>query len=189
MYSTKNPVAIQSQKWLVSALLELMQKKSYESITIKEIAQKADLDRSTFYRNFNSKQDVLNFYLDSLAQDYISRISELHELDMHKIFKVFLDFCNTNLDFIVLLRENGLSNLLLEVFNMRLPYVHQLFQCKFPYQISNANIELVLAFNAGGMWNLLMRWIDNGLIQSQADLAQVFKEVSVFNSMKEGKGL
>ncbi|POP34300.1 TetR/AcrR family transcriptional regulator, partial [Blautia producta] len=101
MYSTQNPIAIQSQKWLVSALLVLMQKKAYKSITIKEIARKADLDRSTFYRNFKSKQDILNFHLDSLTQDYISKISELNELDMQKIFKVFLDFCNVNLDFII----------------------------------------------------------------------------------------
>ena len=189
MYSTQNPIAIQSQKWLVSALLVLMQKKAYKSITIKEIARKADLDRSTFYRNFKSKQDILNFHLDSLTQDYISKISELNELDMQKIFKVFLDFCNVNLDFIISLRRNGLSNLLLEGLNMRLPFIHELFQSKLPYKISEPNIELVLAFNAGGMWNLLMRWIDNGLIQNSADLTQVFKEASLFNSKREEKGL
>lgn len=72
---------------------------------------------------------------------------------------------------------------------MRLPFIHELFQSKLPYKISEPNIELVLAFNAGGMWNLLMRWIDNGLIQNSADLTQVFKEASLFNSKREEKGL
>lgn len=59
IFSTNNPVAIQSQKWLVTALLDLMKEKPYNKITIKEIAEKADLDRSTFYRNINSKEAVL----------------------------------------------------------------------------------------------------------------------------------
>lgn len=61
IYNTQNPVALQSQKWLVEALLALMREKPYRDIKIKDITNKAQVDRSTFYRNFSSKEDILNF--------------------------------------------------------------------------------------------------------------------------------
>lgn len=184
VFSTDNPIAIQSQEWLVTALLDLMKEKPYNKITITEIAKKADLDRSTFYRNFNSKEAVLNCYLDLLTREYIKRIAETDEVDMSKVSMIFLEFWHENLDFVCSLRENGLSNFLLEAFNTRLPYIHKLIQDKFTYTISAEHLEFALAFNAGGMWNLLMKWIDTGFVQSYTDLASAFEEISCFNFKK-----
>lgn len=151
MYLSQNPIAKQSQQWLTTALLGLMKEKPYYTITIKDISQKADLDRSTFYRNFSSKEEILYNHIDILMQTYINKLSQLHEVDMQIVFKVFLNFCNENLNFIITLRKTGLSNLLLEAFNIRLPIILKLFYSKFPYKISDNHIEFVLAFNAGGM--------------------------------------
>ena len=54
-----------------------MKTKKYSDITIKELAQKAGVDRKTFYRNFKSKEDVLRFYLDRTCQDYIARLNKV----------------------------------------------------------------------------------------------------------------
>lgn len=82
MYSTQNPIAKQSQQWLVIALLDLMDEKTYTSISVKEISKKADLNRSTFYRNFNSKEELLNYHLDILMQEYIDKLLQLKDFDM-----------------------------------------------------------------------------------------------------------
>ena len=184
MYSTQNPIAKQSQQWLVTALLDLMNDKNYTSISIKEISKKADLDRSTFYRNFNSKEELLNYHLDSLMQEYIDELQQLKDFDMKNVCKVFFKFCNKNVNFIISLRKNGLSNLLLEAFNVRLPIIHKLFRNKFPYKVSEVNLEFVLAFNAGGMWNLLMKLIDNNSVKNFDDLTVIYEEISNFNFFK-----
>lgn len=103
-----------------------MKEKSYNTITIKEIALKAALDRSTFYRNFDSKEDVLNFHLDVLSQDYIHRIEQSRDVDTKKVFRIFLEFCNDHLEFFCSLRRNGLTTFLLEAFNSRLGAAPQL---------------------------------------------------------------
>ena len=41
------------------ALLELLDKKDYEFITIKEICQKAGVNRSTFYLHYENIDDLL----------------------------------------------------------------------------------------------------------------------------------
>ena len=48
----ENPIAAQSKQMILKALLELMECKAYNSISIKELAECAGLDRKTFYRNF-----------------------------------------------------------------------------------------------------------------------------------------
>lgn len=105
IYSTDNPIAIQSQKWLVAALLDLMKEKPYDKISIKEIAEKADLDRSTFYRNFKSKENVLNLYLNELAEKYVNNLVEAGEIDMRKVSKIFLELMYEHIDFISALRK------------------------------------------------------------------------------------
>lgn len=185
MFLTKNPVAIQSQKWIVASLLDLMKIKPYNVITIKELTEKADLDRSTFYRNFKSKEDVLNNHLNYLVIEYINKLNELQEYNMLNIFIAFLEFCDDNISFIISLRKNGLSNLLLEVFNNQLPNIHQIFQNQLAYTVKADYTEFILAFNAGGMWNLLMKWIDNDLKQSKEELIQGFEELLNFNALKE----
>ncbi len=48
-----------SKQALTTALLELLRQQSYQSITIQDIAGRANIGRSTFYRHFQSKADVL----------------------------------------------------------------------------------------------------------------------------------
>lgn len=185
MYSTDNPIAIQSQKWLVAALLDLMKEKPYGKISIKEIAEKADLDRSTFYRNFKSKEDVLNLYLNELAEMYVNRLVKAGEIDMRKVSKIFLELMYEHIDFISALKKNELSGFLLDAFNKYLPHIHKLTQDKFPHTISEEHLEFALAFNAGGMWNILMKWIDEDFVHSYTDIVKAFYEISNFNFVKK----
>jgi len=48
-----------SKSALIKAFAELLQRQSYQSITIQTITERANIGRSTFYRHFQSKADVL----------------------------------------------------------------------------------------------------------------------------------
>ena len=48
------------------ALFQLMETRPYAEITIREIAEVAGVSRSSFYRNFNTKEELLNTYITSL---------------------------------------------------------------------------------------------------------------------------
>ena len=45
---------------MVLALIALMEKKSFESITIKELCEKADVNRSTFYSHYQNLNELLD---------------------------------------------------------------------------------------------------------------------------------
>ena len=59
-----NPVAQKNQDAFCTALFQLLMKKPLEKISVTELCHTADLDRTTFYRSFESKDDVLDYYLD-----------------------------------------------------------------------------------------------------------------------------
>lgn len=48
-----------SRESLHHALVELVLEKGYEAVTIKDIVERANVGRSTFYAHYNSKEDLL----------------------------------------------------------------------------------------------------------------------------------
>lgn len=55
---------------IADALLSLLKDKSISEITIEEIVNKAEVGRTTYFRNFSSKQEVITFKLITLWKRY-----------------------------------------------------------------------------------------------------------------------
>ncbi|MFV0393506.1 MAG: TetR/AcrR family transcriptional regulator, partial [Coprobacillaceae bacterium] len=49
---------------LTESLLLLMETKEYSQISITDIAKKAGVSRMAYYRNFDNKEDILEYYFD-----------------------------------------------------------------------------------------------------------------------------
>lgn len=76
MNQTENPIALQSKRWIMDSLIDLMNKKTFQDITISELVAHADLGRRTFYRHFTSKEEVLESYLNTLIKDFIVHLEK-----------------------------------------------------------------------------------------------------------------
>lgn len=55
-----------TRKLLQEALFELTLEKGFAAVTVRDIAERAMVNRSTFYRHYLDKHDLLDQYLDSL---------------------------------------------------------------------------------------------------------------------------
>lgn len=53
------------------AMLELLAEKDYNSISVSELAERAGVARMSFYRNFNSTDDVLEDIANDLFYIFI----------------------------------------------------------------------------------------------------------------------
>lgn len=84
MYHIKNDKrSIQSSNWLYNALVELMKENEYSKITITRLVDKAKLGRATFYRNFDSIDDILRLNCDKAFSDlYIFFIEDYRALKL-----------------------------------------------------------------------------------------------------------
>ena len=61
--ATQNRQVQRTKSWIFEALMQLMEKKPYDKITVSDIADKAGVARPTFYRNYDDKEDVVFEYL------------------------------------------------------------------------------------------------------------------------------
>ena len=78
---------------LRKALIDLILEKHYDTITVQDIIDRANVGRSTFYIHFRDKEDVLvgdwkrllNFFVESINLDYagVSRFVPVRELMLH----------------------------------------------------------------------------------------------------------
>lgn len=56
---------------LTDAMLSLLSEKPIEDISISELIDRAGVGRASFYRNFKSKEDVLQKYTDKVTLDFV----------------------------------------------------------------------------------------------------------------------
>lgn len=59
-----------AKEYIVSALLQLIKTKPLSSISVSELCQKAGVSRMTFYRNYESREDIFEKYLDEIFEAY-----------------------------------------------------------------------------------------------------------------------
>ena len=109
-----------SKEWIANAFYSLLQKKDYESITVSEIAQKADLSRRTFYRSFDNKQDIVTYLLARIFPDYIAAIKRLPVKTREHLAVAIVDFVNHHLAFFQCLKRNRLDHLVIDFFDEQL---------------------------------------------------------------------
>lgn len=55
---------------ITNALLKLMQSNDFKDISISQICEEAGVGRASFYRNFESKEDVISRHLKTLLDDW-----------------------------------------------------------------------------------------------------------------------
>lgn len=187
MNPSQNPSALRSKKEIMHTLLRLMQSQPYSDITVKQILLEAQVARKTFYRNYLSKDDVLDAYIDLLMQQYIHSLQKLPTGRLSDILDIILNFCIQNRDFFFLLKKNHLTYLFLQKWNSFIPMIHNqivppnhaIFQ-----ELTAEQIDYIIAFNVGAIWNVLMKWMDYDMKDSpdaiKATLLKYLENLSFF---------
>lgn len=85
---------------IINAVMELMAEKSYMDITVTNIINTAQVARASFYRNFNSINDVIEIIADEMSNELIEDVFPvLHSSDERKwreyLFNHFYSFTRT----------------------------------------------------------------------------------------------
>lgn len=98
---------------IADALFILLRTKSIESITVREITELANVSRITYYRNFTSKENVIEFKLDKLMTEWIEKQPQKESASAHELSIRFFQFFYSIRDIVQTLIRANLSLLLL----------------------------------------------------------------------------
>lgn len=174
MNESKNPSAIRSKQQITEALLRLMEHSPYNEISVKQIILETDLVRKTFYRNYTSKDDVLNAYISMKVYEYVDAL-----MDQNDPLAVIFEFCEKNRSLLLLLQKNNLMHLLLIRLNEVIPQISQTTDpARNPFMrlIGDLNPEYIIAFNIGAVWNVITKWVDRGMKESPEEIKKILSE-------------
>ncbi|RNB89722.1 TetR family transcriptional regulator [Brevibacillus fluminis] len=73
-----DPRVYRTHQLLRKALIELMEERDFEQITVQDITERATIKRATFYLHFDDKQDFIHKYIRELLEQLKENIS-LHD--------------------------------------------------------------------------------------------------------------
>lgn len=169
-------VSVNSQNQLVresifTALMILMERKSFSEIKITEIVNKAGVSRMSYYRNYNSKEDIINIYLDEMFEEYMEIISNYEKYDRYHRKYWFIACFKNNERLIRNLVNSGLTFLVLERINKFVDEVIEL-----PPNEKNHLPETDqqnMRFAVGGLFNVIIEWFNGGMSESLEEMAAI----------------
>ena len=147
---------------LTGAMLELLRERPLADISVSELCEQAGVGRTSFYRNFQEKEDILRTYIYHLFKEWTGRLGDGAPLD-RLILAMFTHFEGRR-DFYALLNERGLTGLLKDVI---------LELCGFrPDQ--EAKAAYASAFAAYSLYGWVEVWFRRGMRESAAEMAALF---------------
>ncbi|WP_010621852.1 TetR/AcrR family transcriptional regulator [Paucilactobacillus suebicus] len=82
----------ETRKTIVEALLQLLEKNKLSELTIEQVTRRAGYARRTFYRHFDSLDDVLTYEIDRNTKTMFETISAIEQLKFETMVEVFFIF-------------------------------------------------------------------------------------------------
>lgn len=165
-----------TRKWVVEALLLLLEKQSYEEINITDITNKAGIARQTFYRNYKSKDDIIITYLDDMFEEFKSmpmeQTNSSRSASYISPFRLFME----HREALIKLKNAGLDFL---IFNQLWSYNDFFLQYVYKNEHDSNKLynEYLIKFQIGGLLNIILEWIKNDMPLEPEKIGQIVYEI------------
>lgn len=155
-----------AKECMVTALLKLMKTTPFDEISITDITRKAGVSRMAYYRNYSSKIDILETYLNEAALFLDTSTMPLIESgDLAGYYEcLFADFKRCSDLYLNLLRAD-LGDVILRYFNRCTLRFANLY-------MDSAQHKYELLAMSGAVFNMAMAWLLDGTAEAPCEMAQ-----------------
>jgi AcrR family transcriptional regulator len=175
---------------LGDALIELMQEKPFDTITVQDVLDRAHVSRSTFYSHYSDKDDLLM----SDAEEFFESISmalSVHGDKSDRVFPVqefFVHLSDVQPFYKALVKSGKFQE------NMELARGHfargierRLSELPRGKSIPPKQLSAIAFTHAGALLSLLTWWLDRGMRESPAEMDELFHRM-IWNGVSPQKG-
>ena len=152
-----------SRQLLKNALLEILEEKPLGKVTIKEICEKAEINRTTFYKHYKDEYDLYN----DLENDFLDLISKEVSQTGNEIISLLNSFKgNKKLTRVILLNPAD-PDIMKKVFD-RIAFKIN-FEGKYSKQITE--------FSFSGIAQLIVNWVGNKYDMSVEEMNELIQVI------------
>lgn len=163
--------SIQTKKRVADGILKLMEEHPFQEITVTQICQEAVIARVTFYRLFETKEDVIRFYLHGLLSEFSKKFGP--ESDSVKALRILFDNFPIPVPVLTMLVEQGLYTVLYSEFQSVIGHFFQKYAIEEMTDQMNRMNSYRINFIASTLLNIFMTWVDNGCRESNEELIEI----------------
>jgi len=157
-----------SKTWIVQALFLLLREKPLAKITVTEITKKAGVARLTFYRNFDSKEAVIQYQSNALFEQYLSELQQQTDRSIDAILRMSFAYWQQGEETLQVMIQNELTPMLEQAFRQYLTIIVD----SFPEFNQFTHVQQY--FLIGGIVQVIIDWLGHG---AKPDANQVVDEI------------
>jgi AcrR family transcriptional regulator len=164
---------VKTQKAIREALISLMEEKSMDKITMKEIAERADVDRKTVYNYYSGIHEIREALEEELIQQFETAMSEIDcGLDEpYVLFAGMTRVLQENMalyDRIVSMKHN--QQMIYKIVAFLKEKVHRALEVRT--DVSEEKKEMVATYLTMGIVAVYYQWFDTGKKQPLKELSR-----------------
>jgi AcrR family transcriptional regulator len=176
--SDKNDRRSQRTRHLLGeALVELIREKSYNTITVSDIIDRANIGRSTFYAHYRDKDDLFVGELDRVIEVLSHHIPNQEESPFFPSLGLFRHVGEEYELYKALLWGSGIDLLIKHLQKSLSKRIEQGLQESG--KEFNVPLPILASFIAGSFLTLLKWWLENKLIYSPEEMDGIFKRLTM----------
>lgn len=165
-----------SALFMYEALMILLKQKNLTHITVSDVVKQAQIGRTTFYRCFDSIEDILQYQSDLTFEEcgkymYHMVVVERMNKPEETFLKIFLEFWSSHYTIIEILIAIDRADIIHRSFKHMLSQFKALYpEINIPYYNYFVEIRTAIAVT------LLVQWIKDDRKVSPSQLIGVFKD-------------
>ncbi|SES12358.1 DNA-binding transcriptional regulator, AcrR family [Salipaludibacillus aurantiacus] len=160
---------------LKESFIKRMQEKPLSTITIKEVCELADINRSTFYSHYKDLYDLLTQIEDKIIEDLNETLTSYNYSEDEEAIRMtekLMEYIAENHESCqTLFSEHGDPDFQKKV--IMLAHTHLLNSLKEDQVAAPYNSEYLSLFIANGSIHVVQNWLKNGLKESPEEIAEL----------------
>ena len=157
---------------ITTAFIELMKVRDYNAITITDITKKAGVSRMAYYRNYTSKEDILNKYMDEVGISVHEKISRMNTRE-----EIYHYYCAL-FEQLGAYRDLGITVYRAHLGELILMNINKYMALTFPPEGNDSASRYRYLYLAGAFYNVFIEWLKNGRQEDTAEMAHVCCEMT-----------
>ena len=169
-----------SKEKLLKGLLDLLEQKDYDDITISEICQEAGVSRMAFYRNFEAKENILDAYYIALGQKLMDE--EPVEATVEYANRLLIRMINDDRDMFRIYFSSGRRSTMEDLFRQNIE--NYILQLGLDKDIPEEERKLTASYCAGGVFSVLFDWVSGNYKEDEALIERLLNKLHFFNILK-----
>ena len=166
-----------TQKMLKDSLIELMTERDFKNISVKDITERADLNRGTFYNHYTDTYDLLQKMESDVLADFQDMIDNFlcssKNGSLMPILLPVIQYIEENVKIARILFENSASSDFAYRFHQLISdNGTAIFKKQYP-GIDDVSLSYFIEFITFGLTGVLRCWINNGMKESKEKIAEI----------------